>query len=127
MHRLSSSDRLRLFRFVCSFAWADLEIRQEERAYVARLLRRFQLPEDEVQLVRGWLERPPRAEDIDPMDIPDEQKRLFLETARAMIEADGFVDERESETFGLLEALLNPGGTSQVEGSAGGTETAETR
>ena len=29
-----------LMRFVCSFAWADLEVKPEERKLVARLIRR---------------------------------------------------------------------------------------
>ncbi|MCC6527150.1 MAG: TerB family tellurite resistance protein, partial [Polyangiaceae bacterium] len=34
LSKLSKTDRMRLMRFVCSFAWADLEVQNEERAYV---------------------------------------------------------------------------------------------
>ena len=44
---LSSQDRLRLMKFVCSFAWADLEIRPEERVFVAQMVRRLELEEPE--------------------------------------------------------------------------------
>ena len=34
---LDARQRLQLIKFVCSFAWADLEVRPEERSFVARL------------------------------------------------------------------------------------------
>ena len=37
LKNLSREDRLQVMRFVCSFAWADLEVQKEEREYIARL------------------------------------------------------------------------------------------
>ena len=54
--QLDRAERLRLMKFVCSFAWADLEIRPEERAFVARLVRRLELDPDERRRVESWLE-----------------------------------------------------------------------
>ena len=39
LHDLAPETRLTLMKFVCSFAWADLEITDAEREYVARLVR----------------------------------------------------------------------------------------
>ncbi|MGH2671009.1 MAG: TerB family tellurite resistance protein, partial [bacterium] len=44
---LDSRQRLQLIKFVCSFAWADLEVRAEERTFVARLVERLDLDERE--------------------------------------------------------------------------------
>ena len=48
---LSRSDRMRLMRFVCSFAWADLEVQNEERAFVTRLMNKLDI-HDRVELAR---------------------------------------------------------------------------
>ena len=37
LDRLKGRERLNLLKFVCSFAWADLEIRSEERRFIKRL------------------------------------------------------------------------------------------
>lgn len=102
----NAEDRLRLLRFVCSFAWADLEITVEEREYVGQLIERLGLDQAEAAQARQWLEVPPPAEDIDPFDIPDEQRQVVLEAAAAMIRADGVVARAELESFVILESLI---------------------
>jgi len=106
MNELSKEDRLRLMKFVCSFAWADLHIDESERKMVAKLVRRLKLDADEKKKVEQWLELPPAAEELDPTQIPDEHKQLFLKTARQMIEVDGEIAEEEAENFELLAQLL---------------------
>lgn len=106
MKGLDREDRLRLMKFICSFAWADLEIQDAERSFVGKLVKQLELDEEEQKLVQGWLELPPRAEELDPMEIPKEHRELFLETARAMIVADGRIDPEEAENFELLEQLV---------------------
>ena len=61
---LDREDRLRLMKFVCSFAWADLEVRDEERSFVHRMMKRLELDAEEQKLVEEWLEVPPRAEEL---------------------------------------------------------------
>ena len=34
MQSLSREDRLSLMRFVCSFAWADFEVQDQERTFI---------------------------------------------------------------------------------------------
>lgn len=106
MHALDREDRLRLMRFICSFAWADLEIQDEERAFVRKLVGELELDDAERQQVEEWLQVPPPAEELDPADIPREHRQIFLDTARAMIVADGKIDPDEAENFALLEALM---------------------
>ncbi len=106
MNQLSKEDRLRLMKFVCSFAWADLHIAESERRMVQKLVRRLKLTKDEREIVDGWLEIPPRAEELDPGQIPDAHRALFLTTAREMIEVDGDIAPEEVENFELLEQLL---------------------
>jgi uncharacterized membrane protein YebE (DUF533 family) len=106
LHKLSREERLRLMKFICSFAWADLEVQPEERAFVQRMVRRLQLDEQDQKLVDGWLELPPRAAEVDPTEVPPEHRQLFLEAVRGVIAADKFVDPEELENLALFEQLL---------------------
>lgn len=106
MNELSKEDRLRLMKFVCSFAWADLRIEDSERKMVRKLMRRLKLDADEKRQVEDWLDLPPPAEELDPGLIPDAHRALFLQTAREMIEVDGEVAPEEVENFELLAQLL---------------------
>jgi len=102
---LSRDERLQLMRFVCSFAWADLEIKPKERAFVHKLVTRLKLDPDEKKQVEGWLAVPPPVDAVDPAEIPRAHRKLFLDTARALIKADGEIHPDESETLDLLEQL----------------------
>lgn len=103
---LSTDDRLQLMRFVCSFAWADLEIADTEKNFVRTMVGKLNLDEDEAAKVEGWLKIPPRPEDIDPNDIPEAHRQIFLNTMLQVVGADGHVDAREMENLSLLEQLL---------------------
>ncbi|HSN98098.1 MAG TPA: TerB family tellurite resistance protein [Candidatus Nanopelagicales bacterium] len=105
LDKLSREERLQLMRFVCSFAWADLEIQPKERKFVEKLITKLGLNEEEQKLVRGWLEVPPEAEALDPQQIPRPHRQIFLDTARQMIAADGKIDPEEEESLRLLEQL----------------------
>lgn len=103
---LDREDRLRLMKFVCSFAWADLEIQDEERAFIGRLVTQLELDDAEKAKVDEWLKLPPTADELDPAEIPVAHRELFLETARAMIVSDGKIDADEAENFALFELLV---------------------
>ena len=107
LEQLDGAERLRLMKFVCSFAWADLEIRPEERAFVKGLIERLDLDGNEQRQVEGWLKLPPPPESVDPTRIPAEHRRLFLDEIRGVILADGDVAEEEEENFRLLEKLFS--------------------
>ncbi len=106
MYQLDTDSRLRLMKFVCSFAWADLKVNVAERAFVAQLIRRLSLDDDERKQVREWLEVPPPPESVDPLLIPDAHRRLFLESIEGVIIADGEVAPEERENMELLQELL---------------------
>ena len=106
LQKLSRDDRLRLMRFVCSFAWADLEVKKTERALVHKMAKKLGLHADELAMVEEWLKVPPRADDVDPQSIPHSQRKLFLDAARQMIAVDGEIDPEEKESFAILAELL---------------------
>jgi uncharacterized tellurite resistance protein B-like protein len=106
LNELSSTDRLRLMRFVCSFAWADLEVRERERAFIMRLSKRLKLDPNEVSAVEGWLMKPPRAEELDPAEVPPAHRKLLLAAVRGVVGADGDIDPEEAASLELLEDLL---------------------
>jgi hypothetical protein len=103
---LNREDRLQLMRFVCSFAWADLEIADEEREFIVKMVVRLELDDEEQEQVAQWLEVPPRADDLDPADIPREHRQLFLDAAKAMIMSDGNIEDVEAENLIILDQLL---------------------
>lgn len=103
---LSHEDRMRLMRFVCSFAWADLAIQPKEREFVHSLVRKFELDESEAKQVDAWLRVPPKPEEVDPTQVPHQHRKLFLDTVKEMILADGRAQEEEIENWELLQQLL---------------------
>lgn len=103
---LDSESRLRLMRFVCSFAWADLQIADTEKDFVRGLMGKLGLDAAERAEAETWLEVPPRPEDIDPTDIPHEHRQVFLNTILQVVGADGVVAPDEVELLALLEQLL---------------------
>ncbi len=104
--KLDREDRMRLMKFVCSFAWADLEIADQERRFVQRMIERLHLKEDEKKQVMEWLVLPPPVEEVDPAQVPSAHRQLFLSAAREIIAADGSISEEERENLSLLEQLL---------------------
>lgn len=104
---LSREERLRLLKFVCAAAWANLEISPTEKSFIQSLALRMGLPDDEVGHVGDWLETPPTPEEVDPALVPHEHRRVFLEAVRGAIEADGVVDGPELESLRLLQELLD--------------------
>jgi len=103
---LDQESRLRLVRFVCSFAWADLEVQDAERNWVHKLLDELGLDEEMQAQAERWLKVPPPPEDVDPLDIPLEHRQIFLNTVLQVVGADGVVDSKEMETLSIFEKLL---------------------
>jgi uncharacterized tellurite resistance protein B-like protein len=104
--KLTRDDRMLLLRFVCAFAWTDLEVKAGERKFVARLMDRMQLsPEDRAE-VNGYLHVAPSPEATNPKLVPREHRRTFIDAVRALIYADGDVDAEERERFEKLRAAL---------------------
>ena len=106
LDQLDRRDRLRLVEFVCSFAWADLEIKPEERVFISRLIRSLDLDEEEDLKVQQWLDRPPRIDDLDPTSIPQAHRRVFVEAIEGLISADGEISDEERDSFEIFKQLL---------------------
>lgn len=98
---------MHLLAFVCSFAWADHEVQDQERDFVRDLVQRLDLEEEDMEQVALWLKLPPRPEEIDPQDVPIEHRELFVAIAKMMIGADGIVAETEAESLVLFQELLS--------------------
>ena len=105
--KLNRAERLQLMKFVCSFAWADLDITGEERLFVADCIRRLELDEAERKQVWQWIETPPAAEEVDPTDIPKEHRRLFVDTVKRVVCADQRLSDEELENLDLFNQLLS--------------------
>ncbi|MBX2797303.1 MAG: TerB family tellurite resistance protein [Myxococcales bacterium] len=95
-------------RFVCSFAWADLEVQDAEKTFARRLFDQLDLDDQERAQVERWLKLPPPIDDVDPTDIPGEHRQIFLNTMLQVVGADNRVDSKEMETLSLFEQLLQP-------------------
>ena len=98
---------MRLMKFVCSFAWADLEVNAEERVFVGDLIRRLELDPAEKRQVEAWLDAHPGAESVDPTTIPAAHREVFLEEIQGVIDADGEVRPEEAETLAIFRQLLS--------------------
>jgi uncharacterized tellurite resistance protein B-like protein len=106
LKKLSTTDRMRLMKFVCSFAWADLEVHAKERALINKLAKTLGLDKDELKQVEQWLVLPPRAEEVDPAQIPVKHRELFLDAVRDVVAADGKLAVEEKESLDLLQQLI---------------------
>jgi uncharacterized tellurite resistance protein B-like protein len=104
---LSRDDRMLLVRFVCAFAWTDLEVTDKERRFVKRLVERLGLDGEDAEEVEEWLHIAPAPGSVDPKKVPTEHRRTFVEAVRAMIYADGSVDDEEREQFEKLRSALS--------------------
>ena len=103
MDQLNRNDRLRLVKFVCSFAWADLEIHPEERTFVDHIVRLLELNDEDQSKVEGWMAIPPSPESVDPTRIPMAQRKLFLDSIEGVIISDGRIAPEERENLALLK------------------------
>jgi hypothetical protein len=106
MNRLDKDDRLKLMKFVCSFAWADLDVNEKERQMVKKLMKSLHLGTEEQKQVEHWLAVPPAADEVDPASVPKAHRELFLSTIRQLIGSDGDISPDEAENYALFEALM---------------------
>jgi hypothetical protein len=106
LKELTREERLLLMRFVCSFAWADLEVRPEERDLVARLIRRLELDDDESRQVYEWLESPPSPGSVDPKLVPRAHRMRFLRAVESTVAVDGEISPEERESLVLFAKLI---------------------
>jgi uncharacterized tellurite resistance protein B-like protein len=106
LQELTREERLLLMRFVCSFAWADLDVKPEERELVARLIRRLQLDDEEKEYVSTWLTSPPPADSVDPVLVPRAHRMTFLRAVESVVSVDGEVSPEERDTLVVFAQLI---------------------
>jgi uncharacterized tellurite resistance protein B-like protein len=107
--QLSASDRMLLLEFLCAFAWADLEVSDKERRFVNGVVSRMSLSPEEAKQVERWLDIAPSPGSVDPKRVPREHRKLFVDSVRAIIYADGKVDPDERASLEQLRAALESG------------------
>ncbi len=103
---LSRDDRLLLLKFVCAYAWTDLEIHERERRFVERLMQRLELDASDRAQVEQWMHVAPAPGEVDPSLVPAEHRRAFVESVRAVMYADGQVEAEEREQLERLKTAL---------------------
>ena len=106
LKELTREERLLLMRFVCSFAWADLEVKPEERNLVARLIYRLQLDDEEKREVLQWLESPPPPGSVDPKLVPRAHRMKFLRAVESTVTVDGEVSAEERDSLLVFAKLI---------------------
>jgi hypothetical protein len=106
LKELTREERLLLMRFVCSFAWADLEVKPEERDLVARLVHRLQLDDEEKRQVFEWLESPPPPGSVDPTRVPRAHRMKFLRAVESTVAVDGEVSAEERDSLLVFAKLI---------------------
>lgn len=106
LDRLSKDDRLLLMKFLCAFAWTDLEVSDAERRFVHRMASRLGLGEEDTARVEQWLAVAPSPGDVDPKLVPEAHRRVFVDAVRALVYADGKVDEDERKSLDRLKEAL---------------------
>lgn len=103
---LTPFERVNLMKFVCSFAWTDLNVSQAERDLVMRISGSLRLTDAETRQVEGWLEVPPPIDEVDPTSVPPAHRQLFLTTLDMVVKADGKVVGAEHESLALFRDLI---------------------
>jgi uncharacterized tellurite resistance protein B-like protein len=107
LESLSRAERMLLLRFVCAFAWTDLKVTDKERKFVKRLVDRLGLSGEDAEEVEAWIHVAPAPGSVDASLVPADHRRAFVETVRAMIYADGNVDDEERAQFEKLRSALS--------------------
>ena len=105
--KLDYQSRLKLIRFASAFAWADLEIQEAERKHLLGLMEKLGIDDaDGRRQVMRWLKAPPPVDELDPHEIPDSLRILFLKECEDVIRADGEVHPDESDSMVLLKKIM---------------------
>ena len=61
----------------------------------------------EAEEVEGWLAHPPDPDSIDPLDVPQAHRKVFLDEVSSMVMADGVIADSEAENLALFQALIS--------------------
>ena len=104
---LSQAQRLNMVNLVCSFAWTDFDLDDDERAHIRALCRQLNLDAARREQVEAWLDQPPDTDEMaDPGAIPIAHREAFLEECQRIILADAYVDAEESLAYRIFRDIL---------------------
>ena len=106
---MTAEERLLLRRFVCSFAWADEQMREEERALVRHYVDKLRLSDFERRQVREWLDQAPPDGSMDTDRVPARHRAAFVRAIESVIAVDGEVAPAERDR--LIELARRLSGT----------------
>jgi uncharacterized membrane protein YebE (DUF533 family) len=102
---LTALDRGKVLRFAASFLWADCNVVESERVFLADLARELGADDARAE-VAGLLAQPPVPEEVDPNDVSPAVADVIRHAALRAIAADGRVDRKEMAMFEVLDDLL---------------------
>lgn len=105
--KLLREEQILIFKFLCVLAWADFKIHPAERKFIEELAQNFELPLDIHHMIKGWLQHPPRPEEVDPYSIPQELLEILLEQSSQLAKSDGSIVMEELEIIELLHSLCS--------------------
>ena len=110
LDQLDARQRLRLMRFICSFAWADLEVQPEERSLHRQAHGASRPPRGGASSrSRAGSKSRPSPEEVDPTAVPQAHRQIFVDSVTGVIEADGEINFEERSALGLFEMLVSGG------------------
>lgn len=104
---LSAGERVELMRFLCSFAWADDEVQDEERVILIKVLDNIGLEPGDRATVLTWLERRPDMTGFDFAAIPRDKRELFLDLAFSVASAHGGLAKEELSHLQMFMNFAN--------------------
>jgi uncharacterized tellurite resistance protein B-like protein len=110
LDEMTAEERLLLLRFVCSFAWADAQVREEERSLVRHYADKLRLSDGERRQLRAWLDHAPPAETVDPDLVPARHRAAFVRAIESVIAVDGEVAPAERDRLIELASMLSGAG-----------------
>jgi len=104
---LLHEEKILIFKFLCVLAWADFFIHPAERKFIEELGRNLNVGSELEHRIKGWLQHPPRPEDVDPYSIPNDLIELVLEQASLLAKSDGIIDFGKLEIIESLHSLCD--------------------
>ena len=109
---------MQLFKYMCAFAWADMEIQHQEREMIERLIISLELSNDQRQTVLQWLDQPNTIPEIDPYDVNPDFREQIYQAAQAVVLSDGELTFNERDMLALLRNVFTELQSGEVSPSA---------
>ena len=102
LDQLDRQYRLRLMQFLCSFAWADGKVQEQEKLLIRRFAEYLDFDDEAIRNIEAWLKQAPRLEEFDMSEISQVDRVIFVEAIESVILADGRMAAKEQALFDRL-------------------------